>query len=163
MIRRMRQLAAISTSAKCATISAIDHFPGAGCHFSCFGVRPVVSFLSFGEVVCCTLIASWPSTWPRIRWMYCCAVSGIFSSRQVFITITLRQLLSPNPAAARQTAQLFDGVDYGAGGYVTGNFDLADFAGQNEVHHTVLRFFVQLQPGQNFARADIDLRQAAEA
>ena len=37
---RIRQLATISASARCATISAIDHFPGSGFHFSCFGVKP---------------------------------------------------------------------------------------------------------------------------
>ncbi len=37
---RIRQLATISASARCATISAIDHFPGSGFHFNCFGVRP---------------------------------------------------------------------------------------------------------------------------
>src|SRR5262249_5117 len=75
MMDRIRQLPTISPSARSPMFSAIDPLPGSGRHFSCLDERPEIDFLSFAAVVLWTLSESCPSTYPKMRWMYCCAVS----------------------------------------------------------------------------------------
>src|SRR5205823_1012001 len=72
----MRQPPANSVSARCARISAIDHFPGAGRLVSCFLFSFRISVESFLAVVCCTCSGSLLSMWAMMRWVYCCGVSG---------------------------------------------------------------------------------------
>src|SRR5579871_1095366 len=154
MTERIRQLTTISTSERCARICAIDHFPGSGCHLSCLGFNPRMSFFSFAAVTRCTFSASCPSTLPSILAMYCWAVSAICVSDELF---------SPNPSAARKPAQFFNGIDHGAFGNVAGDFHLPDFPRKDEVNHSVLRFLVGLQARQNFSRRNADFGQLSEA
>src|SRR5579871_6709185 len=53
-----------------------------------------------------------------------------------------RELFSPT--AAREPPEFFHSADHDAVGNVYGNFDLADFARQDEVHDPALSFFVGL-------------------
>src|SRR5579863_33169 len=88
-----------------------------------------------------------------MRSMYCWAVS----------CIKCPFLLSPNPSAARQTAQFLDRVKNGALRHVARDFDFADLARQHKVHNTVLGLLVGLQAGKNLPRTHINLRQSTQA
>ena len=70
-IERSLQLATISASARCARISAADHFSGAGRFRNFAGVAPLISRSSFFAVAPCTFTGSWPVIFDWIRCTYC--------------------------------------------------------------------------------------------
>src|SRR5215472_17938646 len=74
-IRRILHPQTSSASAKCARISAIDHRSSVGRVLSRFLLRDLVSCRSFLGVAFWILRGFFPSTYPRMRLVYCCGVS----------------------------------------------------------------------------------------
>src|SRR6476646_6134820 len=89
-ISRTRQLATSSVSARCAMISAIDHLPGAGLFRICLLLRCLIVFCNFLGMLSWIFSGSWPSSWPRIRFTYCSAVS--FMHRLLSVCLALAWL-----------------------------------------------------------------------
>src|SRR5215469_17952744 len=88
----MRQLPTSSASAKCARISATDHFSGAARLVSCFLLHGLMCFSSFLAVSFWTVNGSLPSTLPRMRCTYCCGVSCMSPPKQnVFREVRLAE------------------------------------------------------------------------
>src|SRR5579864_8422630 len=62
-----------------ATISLIDHFPGAGRFLEAAGVTPFKSLASFAGAAANDLTGSALPRYPNIRCRYCSAVSGMLT------------------------------------------------------------------------------------
>src|SRR5580700_11051290 len=76
-IERIRQPTTISVSARCARISATDHFSGAGRLRSLEGGALLTRRASFWGVADCVLKGSFPAIIFMMRSEYCCGVSLI--------------------------------------------------------------------------------------
>src|SRR6516165_8538595 len=83
----MRYPATISTSARCRTISAIDHFPGDGLRRIFAADTPFSRLSSFFGAAVISASGSWPSRWLFMRLRYCSAVSGITFSYKLNQTL----------------------------------------------------------------------------
>ncbi len=61
--------------------------------------------------------------------------------------------LLPYPAAVRQAAQFFHGIEHDFVRHIRGDFDFSNLPRQNKMDRTVLRFLVGLQALENLAAA----------
>src|SRR5271166_2390544 len=71
--------------------------------------------------------------------------------------------LLPYPAAVRQAAQFFHGIEHDFVRHIRGDFDFPNFSRQYKMDRAVLRFLVGLYASENLAGAHFQFRQAAEA